>query len=434
MSEISNGLETLFPEGLWVKAEINSLSERTNGHCYLGLSQSDATGNIIAQVSATIWRYDYQRLSRKFEAATKSKMAIGMTVMLYCTVKMHQRWGLSLNVTDVDPEFTLGEKEANKRKTIEMLEKEGLLELQKELVIPDLPYKLAVISSETAAGFGDFRKHLIENEYGFVYQVDLFPASMQGDTAPASISSALFEIASARPKYDVVLIMRGGGSELDLACFDDYELAKNIANFDIPVITAIGHEKDYHVADMVANTFVKTPTALADLILNKTIDQDAKISGYMDRLMRAFQNRITNMMSRVDNTGMRIARSAEYRISSAESNLKSLPYRILRAASNKVGQKESALTVMSTRVLRMVESRIMKGESQINALEIKIAASDPRVVLKKGYSLILNEKGVRMASAKGHKAGDKLSVVMPDGRLICDVNEVKLGNEFPETT
>ena len=214
---------------------------------------------------------------------------------------------MSLTVDELDPELTLGEQERLRRETIARLEAEGLLDRQKTtLSLPDLPYALAVISAPTAAGWGDFRRHLTENEYGFRFRVDLFEATMQGEAAPESISDALDAVMAAKEPYDAVLILRGGGSNFDLACFDDYGLCFNIANCDIPVFTAIGHDRDHHVADLVAWQDVKTPTALADLFLDAYMAEDERISGYITRLRLAFVNKLNAMSSRVELLSSRI--------------------------------------------------------------------------------------------------------------------------------
>jgi len=223
-----------------------------------------------------------------------------MTILARVQVSFSEVYGLTLTIDDLDADVTLGEWERIRRETIAKLEAEGLLSRQGSLELSLLPYRLAVISAADAAGWGDFRRHLIDNDYGFKFQADLFEASMQGEYAPASISDAIDEIQTSAEGYDAILIMRGGGSAFDLSCFDDYGLCFAIANCDIPVFTAIGHEKDYHVADMVAHAFVKTPTALADLFLDAYMAEDERISSFCTRLKLAFVNKLGEMASRVE--------------------------------------------------------------------------------------------------------------------------------------
>ena len=289
-------LEDGFPDKLWVRAEISSVQVKANGHCYLELSQSDDRG-LVAKAKAVIWRSRYTLLATYFRQATGSALSAGMSVLLRVQLSYSEVYGLSLVVDDIDAQFTLGEAELQKRRTISRLEEDGLMELQKSLEPSPLPYSLAVISARDAAGYGDFRRHLIENEYGFAFRVDLFEATMQGEQAPASVADAIDRVQTSGVPYDAVLIMRGGGSVLDLACFDDYALCFAIANCPVPVYTAIGHDRDYHVADMVAYGFVKTPTALADLFIEAVASEDERITSFGNRLRMAFTSKIALMES-----------------------------------------------------------------------------------------------------------------------------------------
>ena len=289
-------LEDGFPDKLWVRAEISSVQVKANGHCYLELSQSDDRG-LVAKAKAVIWRSRYTLLATYFRQATGSAISAGMSVLLRVQLSYSEVYGLSLVVDDIDAQFTLGEAELQKRRTISRLEEDGLMELQKSLEPSPLPYSLAVISARDAAGYGDFRRHLIENEYGFAFRVDLFEATMQGEQAPESVADAIDRVQTSGVPYDAVLIMRGGGSVLDLACFDDYALCFAIANCPVPVYTAIGHDRDYHVADMVAYGFVKTPTALADLFIDAVASEDERITSFGNRLRMAFTSKIASMES-----------------------------------------------------------------------------------------------------------------------------------------
>ena len=229
-----------------------------------------------------------------------------MTILVRVQVSFSELYGLTLVIDDIDAEVTLGQKELQRRQTLERLRAEGLMELQQELALPLLPYRLAVISAKDAAGYGDFTRHLLGNEYGFAFDVDLFEAAVQGASAPESISAALEAAQNAEKHYDAVLIMRGGGSNLDLDCFDDYGLAAAIAGCSIPVLTAIGHERDCHIADLVAHAHVKTPTALADLLLDCYMAEDENIASYTTRLRLAFQNKLYLMESAVETLRQRI--------------------------------------------------------------------------------------------------------------------------------
>jgi exodeoxyribonuclease VII large subunit len=301
-------LEVSFPERVWVRAEIASLQAKANGHCYLDLSQ-DEGGRTVAKAKAVIWRSRFQSLRTYFREATGGELAAGMEVLLRVQVNYSELYGLSLTADEIEPRFTLGAAEMQRRKTLEKLEAEGLLDRQQEMELPLLPYRLAVISARDAAGYGDFRHHLEENAYGFVFEVELFEATMQGLEAPASIVDALERVECAPEPFDAVLLMRGGGSALDLACFDDYGLCFAIANCPVPVYTAIGHDRDVHVADRVAFEAVKTPTALADRFIEAFAAEDERISSYSTRLRTAFLAKVAAMESRLDALGERIRRA-----------------------------------------------------------------------------------------------------------------------------
>ena len=301
-------LEVSFPERVWVRAEIASLQAKANGHCYLDLSQ-DEGGRTVAKAKAVIWRSRYLPLRAYFREATGGELAAGMEVLLRVQVNYSELYGLTLTVDEIEPRFTLGAAELQRRKTLEKLEAEGLLDRQQELELPLLPYRLAVISARDAAGYGDFRHHLEENAYGFVFEVELFEATMQGLEAPESIVDALERVECAPEPFDAVLLMRGGGSALDLACFDDYGLCFAIANCPVPVYTAIGHDRDVHVADRVAFEAVKTPTALADRFIEAFAAEDERISSYSTRLRTAFLSKVAAMESRLDALGERIRRA-----------------------------------------------------------------------------------------------------------------------------
>ena len=382
-TRLKKGVELLFPSRIWLKAEISAVKARSGGHCYLELSQSDSKG-LVAKASAIIWSSKYRYIAPYFESVTGSPLSEGMTVLMEVQVNFSELYGFSLIVNDVDPEYSLGVKELEKQKTIERLTKEGLMDLQKELALPALPYRLAVISAEDAAGYRDFMRHIAENPYGFTLATELFPALMQGTDCPSSIVAAMDSVLDSGVQYDAVLILRGGGSKLDLACFDDYDLAAVIAQYPLPVLTAIGHDQDHHVCDMVAHEYVKTPTALADFILEMYENEDARISSYVTRIRLAFSNRILQMESSVDR----------------------MQHRIRSGYSMKLSLMESALQVLQTR----------------------ICAADPRKIMERGYALAVDAQGVVLKGASGVNVGDTVSVMFADGTIKANVENVTLSS------
>ena len=311
--KLKTGVECLFPKRVWIRAEVSAVKARNGGHCYLELSQSDGTG-MIAQTNAVIWSSKYRFIAPYFESVTGSPISEGMVVLVEVQVNFRELYGLSLVVNDIDPEYSVGVKELERQKTIERLQKEGLMDLQSGLSLPALPYRLAVVSAADAAGYRDFMRHLHENPYGFVFDTVLYPALMQGAGCPASVVDALDRIMGDGGDFDAVLVLRGGGSKLDLACFDDYGMASAIAQYPLPVMTAIGHDQDHHVADMVAYQYVKTPTALADFFLGIYEDEDARLSSYMTRMRLAFSSRLALMESALNVLQARIAGADPRRI------------------------------------------------------------------------------------------------------------------------
>ena len=312
-TEVRQSLESSFPARVWVRAEVSAVKVRGGGHCYLELSQSDESG-LVAKASAIIWASRYRVLGPYFESVAGSQLQPGITVLLRVQVNYSQLYGLSLIVDDIDASCTLGEKEKERLATIERLKKEGLLDRQKSLEMTALPYRLAVVSAPDAAGYRDFERHLKGNAYGFVLETVLYEAVMQGASAPESISDALKAAASAEKPFDAVLVLRGGGSNLDLSCFDDYSLASAIATCPVPILAAVGHDQDFHICDMVAWRYVKTPTALADTFIEIYADEDQYISSFAGRLKTAFLNKISLMGSRVDVLESRIAGADPRRI------------------------------------------------------------------------------------------------------------------------
>ena len=375
-SRLKKGVESLFPNRLWIKAEVAAVKARNGGHCYMELSQSDENG-LVAKASAIIWSSKYRFMAPYFESVTGSPIQEGMVILVEVQPTYSQLYGFSLIINDIDPEYSLGLKELERQKTIERLQSEGLMDLQKELALPALPYHLAVISASDAAGYRDFMRHLDENPYGFKVAPDLYPALMQGGDCPASIIAALDAVMESGKGYDAVLILRGGGSKLDLACFDDYELAAVIAQYPLPVLTAIGHDQDFHVCDMVAHEYVKTPTALADFIMEMYEDEDARLTSYQTRMRLAFSARVSAMESQTGRLGDRIR----------------------NAFAMKASLAESALNVLRTR----------------------IAAADPRRIMERGYALAVDAQGVVLKSAAGVSAGDRMSVMFSDGIIKAEV-------------
>ena len=449
----------------WVKAEISSWSPRANGHCYLSLSQSRG-GKPVAESRAMIWKWHYPKLKYYFEQTTGQPLQAGITVLVKVQVSYSELYGISLFIEDIDPAFTLGEKALERKRAIEKLTAGGYMDMQKELALPDLPYALAVITSKTAAGYGDFRNHLLCNPQGYAFRLDLYEALMQGEQAPSSIMAALLD--AGQKHYDAILILRGGGSELDLACFDDYDLAVTIASSPAPVITAIGHDRDVHIADMVAHASVKTPTALADLFLDAYKAQD----DILDRLFARVQSASLRLVSRKElelgALDSRVKSASLRLVSRKELELKTLDTRVQRAVQLRLGALlrdtdalEARIRLGLNRKLSALDNAVLQALGRISrgllnkyaahgrlrdnlahrihfaasarhsqewsALALKearINASDPRNILGLGYVLVTGKDNKVLKTVDKVHVGDRIGVRFSDGSLTARVDEV----------
>lgn len=420
-TRIKEGIADAFPGRYWVKAEISSWSPRANGHCYLTLAQS-RSGKSIAESRAMIWKWHFPQLQRFFEDAAGQKLQAGITVLVRVQVSFSELYGISLFIDDIDPAFTLGEKALERKKAIEKLEKEGYMDMQQELALPDIPQHLAVITSKTAAGYQDFRNHLLGNPEGYAFQIDLYEALMQGEQAPVSILDALEDIQEQA--FDAVLILRGGGSELDLSCFDDYDLAVGIATCSIPVITAIGHDKDVHIADLVAHTSVKTPTALADLFLDAMRAQDALLDRLHARVGTAVQSRLDTMLRQAERLHARIRLGVSQRVHGLESALQQSIGRISRGLTRKYAALERLADHAAHRVKFAAGARHSAAYSTLALMEARIKATDPRNILSLGYVLVTGKDNKMLKSVERVQVGDRIGVRFQDGSLQAKVDEV----------
>ena len=290
-------VENDLPNRYWVCAEIASMSVR--GHCYMELVEKAENGILAAKVRATCWNNVYNLLSAYFVQETGQSLHVGLQVMLEVSVEFHAVYGLSLNVWNIDPTYTLGDLAKQRQATIQQLTEDGVMDLQKALQIPSLPRRVAVISSADAAGYGDFCDQLKHNRFGFKFHVQLYPAVVQGDNAARSVVQALNSIAALEEEWDVVVIIRGGGASTDMSCFDDYNLASHCAQFPLPIIAGIGHTRDVSVVDMVVHTSVKTPTAAAEWLIERVAEQVERVGSLMLRLQRATQNAVSREKNRL---------------------------------------------------------------------------------------------------------------------------------------
>ncbi|MBO4570416.1 MAG: exodeoxyribonuclease VII large subunit [Bacteroidales bacterium] len=378
LGKVKEHIEEGFPEPVWVRAEISEVKNHPSGHCYLTLTESD--GGLTAKVSAVIWASSYRMLRPFFVSETGEELQVGMNLLVRAQVQFSELYSFSLVITDIDPSFTIGELERQRRRTIARLTEEGMMDMNSTLSLPMVPLRFAVISADTAAGYRDFMHHLHDNEYGFRFHTELFPAAMQGSEAPARIMEAMDAVAGRLDEFDALLILRGGGGAMDLVCFDDYDLAVNVAQFPLPVLTGIGHDHDYHVIDMVAYANVKTPTALADYLVDLIAEEDLQVENLASRLHLAVRGKASSEEARFDNFMLRIDAACRRRFADELAAL--------------------------------------------DRLELRAQAADPAKTLEKGYSIVL-KNGRRVDSAASFVPGESLTLMMRDALVEVTVNEIK---------
>ena len=318
-AEIQEVVENDLLERYWVRAEIASLSAR--GHCYMELVEKAENNTLAAKVRATCWNNVYSLLSAYFIQETGQALRVGMQVLVEVSVDFHPVYGLSLNIWNIDPTYTQGDLAKQRQATIRRLTEDGVMELQQSLEVPTLVRKVAVISAADAAGYGDFCDQLKNNRFGFRFELSLFAATMQGDHAPRSIIQALGKIASEEEKWDIVVIIRGGGATTDLGCFDDYELASHCAQFPLPILSGIGHTRDMSIVDMVTHTSVKTPTAAAEWLIERVAEQVERVNQLEVRLQRATQYAVVQENNKLQAYLQRMSYSAQRLIMQEQNKL-----------------------------------------------------------------------------------------------------------------
>ena len=389
------------PDTYWVTAEVNELRESSAGHCFMELVQKGEAGESIeAKVSANIWANLYRMVKPYFESAAGCALSEGMKILVRVAVQYHELYGLRLNVLDIDAAYTVGEVAMQRRKTIARLKSEGVYDMNRELPLPLLPRRVAVVSSESAAGYGDFMKQLHSNGYGYAFRTALFAATMQGREAEASIIAALEKIHARANEFDVVAILRGGGSQSDLSCFDSYLLASNAAQFSLPIITGIGHDRDVSVTDMVAHTMLKTPTAAAEFLVEKFVEQDTYIAQLTEKLSGIW--------------------SAAF--GKNEQQLRSCSARLALLVQQKMAREKAVVEqYLPKRLQQVCAYKINSNVLIINELESKVALLNPQNILQRGYSITL-KNGVPLRRASDVSKGDVLETVLGKGRVASTVN------------
>lgn len=393
--QVRHQLEQGFHDEVWIHAELSDVRTNANGHCYLEFIEKDSRGNTpIARAHGVIWANVYRMLKPYFEEETGRPFASGIKVSVCVKVDFHELYGYSLTVRDIDPTYTIGDMVRQRREILRQLEEEGVLTLNKELRMPLLPQRVAVISSATAAGYGDFRNQLFGNPQGFVFYVKLFQAIMQGDRAEESIIEALNRIFSEAERWDAVVIIRGGGATSDLSCFDSYLLAANCAQFPLPIITGIGHERDDTVIDCVAHTRVKTPTAAAEYLISAMQDT----ASHLATLQSGVETTVTNLLHE--------ERRKTEQLSDKLSSLFAL---------RKLHEEQRAASLW-LRLAQACRLRVAQERHNVELMEQTARHASPELLLKRGYSITLHN-GKAVTDATLLKEGDELETRLAKGRV-----------------
>ena len=427
------------PDSYWVVAEINDFQVNTAGHCFMELiEKSHNGGQITAKARATIWAYHFRMLAPYFETTTNQRLSAGLKIMLQASVEYHEIYGLSLHVIDINPAFTIGDLAMKRQTIIQQLIDEGVFDMNRELTIPMLPQRIAVISSETAAGYGDFVNQLYNNPHGYDFSHTLFQAVMQGNEAETSIIGALEEIFDLEDMFDIVVLIRGGGSQSDLNCFNNYQLAACIAQFPLPVITGIGHERDETVADLVAYAALKTPTAVADFIVHQALNLHVRLQELEDKLadttefllrqnadkLRFLSQRLLTiihsharkqdreihvLLQRLNNAANNLLLQKKMQNLQIEKNMQTIAVRFLH-------EQKTVIPWLYTQLDKVTNVKISLLKNQIVRFEDKLHLLDPVNLLQRGYSITLFD-GKVVRNTKAVKRGQLIETLLYDGKI-----------------
>ena len=411
-------IECEMPNEYWVEAELSECRE-SRGHCYMELIQKDEqNATPIAKASAKCWASKWMIIRPYFERTTGQQLHAGMKVLLKVFPQFHEAYGFSWIVTDIDPTYTLGDMARKRQEIIRQLKEEGVFDLQKELQLPLFCQHIAVISSETAAGYGDFCNQLADNPYGFQFRTQLFPAIMQGEGVEQSIIEALERIYDC--DFDCVVIIRGGGATSDMSGFDTLALAENVANFPLPIITGIGHDRDESILDMVSHTRVKTPTAAAALLIDHLKMVLDAINNAQDAIARLTQQKLSTLNAQLSTLQEMLPRLFSTVKARQEARIDNLYMRMLSCIRETVISSLGKINTLETRLPIFTDRKIITERHRLQLMEEKAKSLDPTLLLQRGYSITLhNGRAVKEASALA--PGDEMETRLAKGRIISKV-------------
>ncbi len=422
-AQLRGAVEDSFPDALWVTGELSEARQASNGHFYGELIEKDAEGrNVVARARINCWARVFNLLHMRFQHETGQMLRAGISVLLRVQVTFHEAYGLALNVLDIDSSYTMGSLVRRRREILNQLEADGILHDNQELALPTLTQRIAVISAPTAAGYGDFCHHLQHNEYHLRFDVRLFPAVMQGQHVEESVLAALAAIADEEEPWDVVVIIRGGGATADLSDFDSYPLAACIAQYPLPVIVGIGHERDETVLDFVAHQRVKTPTAAADFLIDHQLTQLLALAKYSTRIQEAVNATVRNQQLRLQRIAYRFPAAVGQCTLSSHHRIEVLCRRIDSAIRSNLQQAAHRVERLAER-LPVAASRTLEQEShRLTLLAQKVALADPERILRQGYSLT-TVNGHVVTDASQVRPGDEIHTRLAQGELISVCQE-----------
>lgn len=399
-SMVRDALSMTLPDSYWVEAELSEVREGYGGHCYMELIEKEERSNTpIAKAHAACWRNHWISIRPQFEQVTGQRLHAGMKVLLKVHAQFHENYGFSWIVDDIDPNYTMGDMARKRQEIIRTLKEEGVFDLQKELALPMFCQRIAVVSSATAAGYGDFCNQLAGNDYGLQFKTGLFAATMQGEGVEQSVIAALNRIDAEYEDWDCVVIIRGGGATSDLSGFDTLALAENVANFPLPIITGIGHERDESVLDMISFQKVKTPTAAAAFLVQHLTDVYVRVMEAQETIVQNVKHRLQVEKMRLD----RLNKSIPVQFSLVKTRqgayIDRLMNRLSQQVLSKVADAQRKLEILSQNVQPVLERKMMSESHRLQMLEQRIRSQDPELLLKRGYSITLkNGKSIRSAS------------------------------------
>lgn len=429
-TQVRRTLEDSFADAYWVRAETSDVRvNAASGHCYLEfVEKSPETNQLIAKARGSIWARTFRLLKPYFELETGQAFTSGLKVLVKVTVEFHELYGFSLNVLDIDPSYTLGDMMRRRQEIIRRLQDEGVFDLNRELVLPELTRRLAVITSPTAAGYEDFTNQLLNNPQGYPFYIKLFPALMQGEKTEESVIAALDRIYEHRDLFDAVIIIRGGGATSDLNSFDSYLLAANCAQFPLPILTGIGHERDDTIVDLVAHTRLKTPTAVAAFLLERMDRVAGELSLLQQQLVQDAERILLAQRNFLQLLSTRFPERVLNRIERSRSELHRLAAALPSAVSTLLARQDKGLVQMKGRIRSAVENRCSREKQQLQLAEQFIRMASPDYVLKRGYSLALKD-GRIVKSPAGLAPGDSLTVRWADGEAQTEIKKLNISSE-----